>query len=155
MAVFCPQCGHVLKTSERSGASKGLCRKCARPLGVHETPRRSLTEHILNVLFLRSIPYEVAFIVCGILLFILAMTVFFPVWAMRALNATGLAAWMNVTIFAVRLDAVDTLMLLTGLSAMVFFIRLLRRTTAWSTEDRKRGDPAASSRGTARADASN
>lgn len=130
MAVFCPQCGHVLKTSERSGAAKGLCRTCARPLGVHETPRRSVSEHILNVVFLRSVPGEIAFIVCGVLLFVLAMTVFFPVWAMRALNAMGLASWMNFTIFAVRLDAVDTLMLLTGLSAMVFFIRLLRRKAA-------------------------
>jgi len=71
----------------------------------------------LNVIFLRAVPYEIAFVICGILLFGLALTVFFPVIVARMLTAIGLAGWMSISLFSVSLSAVETLMLLTGLAA--------------------------------------
>jgi hypothetical protein len=130
MAVYCPDCGNVLKTGE-SAAGGADCSRCKRPLGdPNWVDREAATEKGFRLLFVDSLPLAIVAVLAGLILLTLAVCVLFPVHAQHGLAALGLTTDGAVRFLGIHMQGFEWLMLAAGAAAILLFFRLPARQRA-------------------------
>jgi hypothetical protein len=130
MAVYCPDCGNVLKTGAAAADGED-CSRCKRPLGdPNWVDREAVTEKGFRLLFIDSLPLAIAAVLAGLILLTLAVCVVFPVQTQHGLAALGLTTDGAVRLLGIRLQGFEWLMLAAGAAAMLLFFRLPARQRA-------------------------
>lgn len=130
MAVYCPDCGNVLKTGVPA-KEHGECARCERPLGdPNHVEREDAVEKYFRVLFLNSVPLAIAAVLAGIILLTLAACLLFPVQTQHALSTLGIASDGAGYLFGIPLHGFEWLMIGAGAMAILLFLRLPARQRA-------------------------
>ena len=125
MAIYCPDCGQVLKTSSPAAATDKTCRRCSRPLGHKGSENPRYLERFFEVLFVGSVPIAIASLIVAVLLLVLSAVLLFPVQVDIWLAGVGLAPLSTgVKVFGVMLRLPEILLLGAGVTALFLLFRL-------------------------------
>lgn len=131
MAVYCPDCGNVLKTGAAAAANGEDCSLCKRPLGdPNWVDREAATEKGFRLLFVDSLPLAIAAVLAGLILLTLAVCLLFPVQTQHGLAALGIFADGAARVPGIRLQGFEWLMLAAGAASILLFFRLPARQRA-------------------------
>ncbi|MBU4459681.1 MAG: hypothetical protein KJ579_03855 [Verrucomicrobia bacterium] len=124
MAVYCPDCGNLLKIGAPAAGDKD-CSRCTRPLGdPRHVEREAAAEKRFRVLFLDSVPHAIAAVLAGLILLTLAACLLFPVQTQQVLATLGISANGVVRVLGIPLQGFEWMMIGAGTAAILLFLRL-------------------------------
>lgn len=131
MAVYCPDCGSVLRNGAAAAKDDARCGRCERPLGdPNHVDTAPVVEKRFRLLFLDSVPFAIAAVLVGLILLILAACVLFPVQTQQGLATLGIHTDGVARVSGAPLRSLEWLMLAAGAASILLFLRLPARQRA-------------------------